>query len=379
MKKINLFANSSSAAAIDPDTLQSQVIDLLRFPLIVGVVFIHATLRCVTVSGIELGSADVFPLYHLCDSLFVEVLGGVCVPLFFLISGFLFFWNVDFNGRSYLRKLQSRVRTLLIPYLFWIFVTLLLMFAVRTFIRGLDSFESGYNIDFTPRYALFALWGTALEGGKVIGPIVGQFWFIRDLMVLVVLTPLVHVYIKRLRLYGVVLLCLLWFFGWWIKVPGFSATAFFFFTAGAWLSVNKRNLALEAAKLKYLAFTLYPLLVVVDLLTRGCELNFCVHHLCILVGILFWLNVGVSSIRTTVITTAKYKATKAASLVGFNHINEKFLMGTESQGEWTVKTKNDAAARNLLGTITVVLIGLGLYYVLRRFLPSFTNIITGGR
>jgi hypothetical protein len=29
--------------------------------------------------------------------------------------------------------------------------------------------------------------------------------------------------------------------------------------------------------------------------------------------------------------------------------------------------------------ITVVLMGLGIYYLLRKLTPSFTNLITGGR
>jgi hypothetical protein len=198
-------------------------------------------------------------------------------------------------------------------------------------------------------------------------------------MVVVVLTPLVYLYTKRLGIYGVALLCLLWFVGWWIEVPGFGKSAFFFFTAGAWLSINKRNLALEAERFKYLAFTLYPLLVVANTLTQESGYSSLIHHFGILIGVLFWLNVGVSSIRTTVVATARCNAIKAASLAGFNHMNEKFLIGVTSQGLWTAKTKKEDLERNLLGVITVVLMGLGLYYVLRRFLPSFTNAITGGR
>jgi hypothetical protein len=136
---------------------------------------------------------------------------------------------------------------------------------------------------------------------------------------------------------------------------------------------------LEAERFKYLAFTLYPLLVVANTLTQESGYSSLIHHFGVLIGVLFWLNVGVSSIRTTVVATARCKAIKAASLAGFNHMNEKFLIGVKSQGEWTAKTKKEALERNLLGTITVVLMGLGLYYVLRRFLPSFTNVITGGR
>jgi fucose 4-O-acetylase-like acetyltransferase len=59
-------------------------------------------------------------LHHYCSNLFSYVLGGIAVPLFFFISGFLFFLNIEnFNLQSYGNKLQTRGKTLLIPYLFW--------------------------------------------------------------------------------------------------------------------------------------------------------------------------------------------------------------------------------------------------------------------
>jgi hypothetical protein len=303
-------------------------------------------------------------------------LGRVAVPLFFLISGFLFFRNVDFDGQTYVRKLRSRARTLLVPYLFWN-LSILLFYCFVHAVPALNVFLNRH-MEFSYRFMLDALWGGVAEG-KTTMPIAYPFWFIRDLMVLVILTPLVHVYVRKAGVYGVLLLCLLWFCNWWFVVPGLSITAVFFFTTGAWLSVSRRNLTLEAEKLRHFAFALYPTLVIADMLTKGGEINPFVHKAGIVFGILFWVNVGLSSVRTTVITITKYKTVKAASVVGFSQTNNNFLIGDNTHGSWTAKTKNDAVERNLLGLITVVLTGLGLYYVLRRFLPNFTNVITGGR
>lgn len=47
----------------------------------------------------------------------------MAVPLFF-ISGYLFFFRTAFSVDVYKKKLKSRIKTLLIPYLFWNFVVL---------------------------------------------------------------------------------------------------------------------------------------------------------------------------------------------------------------------------------------------------------------
>lgn len=52
----------------------------------------------------------------------------IAVPTFFLISGFLFFVNFqEWSWEGYKKKMSSRVKTLLIPYVFWNIVPFLLM------------------------------------------------------------------------------------------------------------------------------------------------------------------------------------------------------------------------------------------------------------
>lgn len=102
------------------DTLQSQTIAFLRFPLIVGVVLLHSGF-----DNIELAEHPV------CDNvsyLLSQVVATIAVPLFFFISGYLFFCKIDkFDGRVYVGKLKKRARTLPIPYIFWNLFTILLI------------------------------------------------------------------------------------------------------------------------------------------------------------------------------------------------------------------------------------------------------------
>ena len=99
--------------------LLTNTIACLRFPLTVGVVFIHFSMAdgfCY--NGVVYGLNNP-SFFFFVVNLFSEVLARVCVPLFFVISGFLFFYHLNFNRESYLKKLRNRVKSLLLPFIYW--------------------------------------------------------------------------------------------------------------------------------------------------------------------------------------------------------------------------------------------------------------------
>lgn len=100
---------------LDDAALLSRIISLLRFPLIVGIVCIHAGVPESVVSAV--GSHAVYDFVHEWSA---QVVARVAVPLFFLISGYLFFLNVErLTLAAYGHKLWKRVRTLFVPYVWW--------------------------------------------------------------------------------------------------------------------------------------------------------------------------------------------------------------------------------------------------------------------
>ena len=101
------------------DELQSKTIAFLRFPLIVGVVLIHCYYKELPIGGVKVPVMDEYPIYKLIADLFSQVLARTAVPLFFLISGYLFFYKSSLSWPMYGSKLRKRAQTLLFPYLFW--------------------------------------------------------------------------------------------------------------------------------------------------------------------------------------------------------------------------------------------------------------------
>lgn len=80
---------------MEKEELQSAVINLLRFPLIVGVIFIHNYKSTMVVQGVEIGCNSMnMPIYYLCSEFFSKVIGSISVPLFFFYFWlFVFFEN----------------------------------------------------------------------------------------------------------------------------------------------------------------------------------------------------------------------------------------------------------------------------------------------
>ncbi|MDR1527495.1 MAG: acyltransferase family protein [Dysgonamonadaceae bacterium] len=97
---------------------QSEVIEAMRFPLIMLVIFIHV--RPTSWLPVEIKFSDA-GIYRILSEMISHNLGAIAVPCFFLFSGFFFFYKMkeNWNFNFYLTQLKKRFRTLLIPYLIW--------------------------------------------------------------------------------------------------------------------------------------------------------------------------------------------------------------------------------------------------------------------
>ena len=208
------------------EELQSKSIDFLRFPLIVGVVLIHAHFSNVIMNGVNVNILHEYscPIYDTTSYFFSELIGRIAVPLFFFISGFLFFYrSKEFSLSVYRHKLKNRGRSILLPYLFWNLMIISYSILIQT-IPGLSSSTNQLMDMYSLTDWLDAFW--SINGGC---PICYQFWFLRDLIVMILFSPLIYILVKYFRWFSVFVLGVLWYFNWWFSLPGFSIAAFFFF------------------------------------------------------------------------------------------------------------------------------------------------------
>ena len=255
-------------------------INLLRFPLIVGVVFIHAYGTTVGFSGGVIGINKVNFVAEFVRNLVSQGLARVAVPLFFLMSGYLFFHGFNWSKESYLLKLKSRVRTLLIPFLFWNIATLILFAALQA-IPATHTYFSG-------RFAPIASYSGFDFLNAVFGinkfPIAYQFWFIRDLMLLVLFgVPLISIMNKVAPRLFLCILLICWFMNKWpASAP--SSEALLFFAVGVYLATIGRDL-FSLDRFGAIVVALYLPLVVLDSLTINESFNPYLHRVGIVAGV----------------------------------------------------------------------------------------------
>lgn len=156
------------------------IFDVVKFFLILGVVSIHSNVL------VDLSvSSAILQGYQIVEFL-STTLTKICVPGFYIISGFLFFNNNTFSRATYFNKIHRRIYTLLIPYLIWNIISLALRIYKIEFL-GFPSY--GLIEHHQINLMVMAEGFFNYEEGY---PFAFAFWFIRNLMIFVLLSPIAY-------------------------------------------------------------------------------------------------------------------------------------------------------------------------------------------
>lgn len=212
-------------------SLQSRTIDLMRLVLIFCVVMVHAY----TATRGDIASGQ-YPVYRFVSFLISLNIGQAAIPGFFFISGFLYFRST----RTYGQRLRHGWHRLVVPYLFWNALMVAVYWSIEA-VPALRGFLSGDNLPVHAYGAedfLRAFWDCGNWDGGNGTPLLHQFWYIRNLLLLGLLSPLVRLFIHRTGAVGLAGLAL-----WWVFAPGQAmiAKSVAFFCFGAWFSLHGQD------------------------------------------------------------------------------------------------------------------------------------------
>lgn len=248
----------------------SRSIEHLRFPFAVAVVLIHAGELNIWLPGGEAGGGTgkgtraEFATYLLS-----QVLARVAVPSFFMISGFLLCASQPVGWTAWCAKFRSRIRTLLIPFCFWNLIVLLLYVGGQAFEPTRQFFSGrflplGQATAWDYANALFGFSGT---------PIDVPLWFVRDLLLLVVSTPVVAMLAKRCAIPTLVVLMIQWLglFPTSWRIPLVSPEAILFFTIGVTFAYRMPGIELPRVKVVALIPIVYLTLCLVETFLETAE------------------------------------------------------------------------------------------------------------
>jgi len=342
----------------------------LRFPLIVAVVFIHANNDRI---GVPAPPEPPERFVHLVRMTLSDELAAVAVPLFFFVSGFLFFVGAPLDRARFGEKLARRVRTLLVPYLLWNIALALALALAHTIpaARGLLSGAQGGFIGAGP-----LAWVDA-SLGVTRAPVAYQFWFIRDLMLVVLLAPLLDLALRRAPWFGLAAFGLPWLTHTWpIAIPGAVGILFFYF--GGWVAHRAGSPFLLDRWTAWLGALYLALVAALVLGLTGAAFPY-VHQ----VGIVLGMAVALGLTRAT-LARPRVDALLAA-LAG-----AAFFVFAAHEPLLTIVRRVAAKATGPIGPAldlalyclfpTLVIVGLVLVHrALRRVAPGFVDTITGGR
>lgn len=237
----------------------SAAIAWLRFPLILCVVMLHC--YCT----VPLPHPENHHLYFSLVYPFGLWLGESGVPAFFFISGFLYF----ISQKSYKERIKSRIHTLLYPYLLWNTLFLMIYLLLSLFGHPLDILGKNIGdygvIDYIRAYIDR---GEFSDGNN--GPILCTYWYVRNLFLLCLISPLWLILHKYLKFIFPIILIV-----WWMSLHhnALLAESILFFNLGAAFAIHDIN-PLKLIKNRKTAFlTFWISLTMAELLTH-CVISF---------------------------------------------------------------------------------------------------------
>lgn len=374
---------------------ESKAIGLLRFSLIILIVFGHMRPNTVSIQTAN------FPLFsgHGLSNVIAIVLSYLRVTnqAYFLISGYLFWRGMEgWDWNVFARKIKTRSKTLFVPYILWI------VFSIGTFVVYLlyQDFKNGTAISNVLEYLNsigikgfwdYNVWG--LDKTDWLGrptpntaPFVLTLWFVRDLMVVTLFAPLLYFLFKKTRVWGILLLMFCYISKIWPQIHGFSIEAFFFFGMGLYISMNRLTLIGVAERLKIPAiiitfFTFFICLYYGGNKTPEGRLIFPVFAVsCI------WIYILIAKFITELkgFELAPLLAKSTFFIYLFHACPIAHISSVMAKTNTIIYTfvHNISAPwilYYLISPFVIVAICLAVYYVLQRWSPTLCSLLTGSR
>lgn len=271
------------------------------------------------------------------------------------------------------------------PYIIWNMigvVVLIIKVCLPSYFPGL----AGMEIDF--KTIIDAFWDFRYSDSvSVVNPyepagypINFPLWFMRDLMILSLVTPLIYFLIKHLGVMVPILMLVL-FVGniWYYGVVGFEVTGFTFFVIGAYFSIKCINPINYLIKLKLLPFLLiYIVLAILDVSTNNEMYNIYIHRLGIVLGsILCLILVG-----KLVVKVKLYNGEELSKLGFFIYVFHGLIISILSSVLCgIVPSVTDAliiCVYFMLLIITVI-VSIVCYKVCKKIVPQLLSVSLGGK
>ena len=360
------------------DQVLSKTITFVRFPLIMAIVLIHTYISDQpNIGGVIMIPSGSFPAFDTFEYILRQCLAELAVPTFFLISGFLFFYKTDsFTVEKYKYKLKKRFHSLLIPYIVWNLIYMVYVLVVQTIVPSITSPDRKMILDYSIIDFVDSFWH--YDGVTYGGPIYGPLWFIRDLIVIDILSPLFYYVIKKTKFYSLILIGLLYIAGIGLLTPGLGMQSILFYLIGAYCSINKMNLVCMKDTFIHALLLLGTVLLLLDIVLRGNDINPYLHRAFIVSMTLILLPMVA---KFVVKTDNEFLYPLLAESSFFVYVTHRFIISFPNKYWVLLMPVNcfTASIALIFIPIAVSLICFTIYLILKRISRKFAAFLIGGR
>lgn len=345
----------------------SKVVSLLRFPLILLVIAIHAV-------GEELRLPETGNVYQYVSELLSHGIARIAVPLFFFFSGYYTFYRKDWSLPAVWKKeWAKKARSLLLPYLLWNTLYILILLAktqLTVYLGGTP--KDPFAITSWVQLASYYWWDV----------LVYPLWYVRDLLLLTLLAPLGHLLLRLSKGWILLLLAGLYLGGWSWTIASLGILPVFFFLLGGWLGQHSLDPLPRLHSLRYLlgGIALLTVLSLPFLVPYSWHVQ--VEALYTLSGGAITLVLGQALLKSR--PKLAFKLQQAETYVFFVYAVHTVLLVNWARGiVYRVPFLREVAPGALLGYFLLIGLTLAfslfLYALLRRFAPRALSVLCGGR
>ena len=341
----------------------SEAITWLRFPLIFLIIMLHCYSVQRLVGSHETYFKVLYPFYNW--------LGETGVPGFFFISGFLFF----LSKKNYSQTIKARVHTLLVPYILWN-LFMLALYSIAYVIGYPQNINGGSltNFQFADYLRLFWDRGSYDNGNFV--PILCPLWYIRNLLIMSLLSPLIYYIIRYARELFLVAITV-----WWLTTyhNAFIPQTILFFSLGAYFSIFDINPLRIVSENKAIIIVLFGIFAVGDIFSHtvmGTPINLQLHRISLILNIPVLLLLADWCVRHNYTSEL---LPNSAFIVFCVHYPIVVLLRRICISIFSDYSDLIHILLYFACVIVATLLSIGFYCLLERFFPKVKNLLSGNR
>lgn len=363
----------------------SRRITSLRFLLIALVVFIHNNFveANIVKDAFENGFAP-FAYANGFIGIWIqrfisEGIARCAVPLFFMFSAYLQFMKND----KFSTLLKKRTKSLVIPYFLWPVLNIGLYGGIKLALSKIAPSLFGKpgfvpQMEWTASDWFHAFFGFVnMQEGRTFGGFVGQMWFVRDLFILILFSPLLRLAVHKFPF--CFLLAVSFFYFGDVRPFFVAGQALFYYTLGLYWADYDFDLFAFADKIKWKAILPIFVLSWLYVWTLGGEFSFS-NWFMVFADCVVFLKLSALLVKNEKIFAAtKYLAEFSFWLFA---IHMPFLLNA-IQTLWRKvlpMTNTLRCMAEYFGvSILVIVIGTLSGIILKKICPPVFRLLNGGR